>query len=58
MLAGTLGVEFDPNASYDERMEVYRMSGKIVKTKEVTQSARGDKDGQWTTVLAAVVFIP
>jgi arginine decarboxylase len=58
MLAGTLDVEFDPNDSYDQRMEVYRMSGKIVKTKEVTQSARGDKDGLWTTVVAAVVFIP
>lgn len=57
MLASTLGIEFDPAKNYDERKEIYRMSGKIVKTRNITQAARGDKNGLWTTVVAAAVFI-
>jgi len=56
MLATTLGVEFDPESSWDERKEVWKISGKIVRTSNVTQSAVGHKDGLWTTVLAAAVF--
>ena len=33
------------------------MSGKIVKTRSITQTAVGDKEGLWTTVLAAAVFV-
>lgn len=58
MLATTLGIEFDPEKNYDERKQIYRMSGKIVKTRNITQTARGDKNGLWTTVLAAAVFMP
>ncbi len=58
MLASTLGIEFDPAKSYDEREKIYHMSGKIVKTTSITQTAEGDKDGLWTTVVAAAVFIP
>jgi arginine decarboxylase len=57
MLATILGVEFDPNASYDERKDIWRMSDKIVQTRNVTQSAIGDRDGLWTTVVAAAVFV-
>lgn len=57
MLATTLGIEFDPDVAYDERKEIYRMSGQIVKTRAVVQTAEGDKKGRWTTVLAAAVFI-
>jgi len=57
MLASTLGIEFDPAKNYDERKETYRMSGKIVKTRNITQAARGDKNGLWTTVVTAAVFI-
>src|SRR5208282_1942889 len=53
MLASTLGVEFDPNTAWDEREKIYKMSGKIVKTYNVTQSAEGDKKGLWTTVIAS-----
>ena len=58
MLATTLGVEFDENASWDEQKEYYRISDKIVKTTNITQTAMGDKNGLWTTVIAAAVFIP
>jgi arginine decarboxylase len=57
MLASTLGIEFDPEKNYDERKEIFRMSGKIVKTRNTTQSAIGDKRGLWSTVVAAAVFI-
>lgn len=57
MLATTLGIEFDPNTAWDNRENIYKMSGKIVKTTNITQSAIGNKDGQWTTVLSAAVFI-
>src|SRR5437867_4818022 len=57
MLATTLGVELDPDLSFDEKKEVYRISNKIVRTMNVTQSAVGDKRGVWTTVLGAAVLI-
>ncbi|MCI0694220.1 arginine decarboxylase, pyruvoyl-dependent [candidate division KSB1 bacterium] len=58
MLATTLGLEFDPNTAWDEREKQYKMSGKIVRTFNVTQSAEGDKHGLWTTVVAAAVLLP
>jgi arginine decarboxylase len=58
MLATTLGVEFDSNMAWDEREKVYKMSGKIVRTFNITQSAEGDKNGLWTTVLAVAVLLP
>lgn len=57
MLATTLGIEFDSNTAWDEREELYKMSGKIIRTTNITQSALGNKDGLWTTVLSCAVFI-
>ena len=57
MLATTLGIEFDPDKAYDERKEIYRMSGKIVRTRATVQTAEGDKNGLWTTVVAAAVML-
>jgi arginine decarboxylase len=57
MLATTLGLPFDPDKAWDERKQEYKMSGRIVKTQSVTQTAVGDKNGLWTTVIAAAVFI-
>ncbi len=58
MLATTLGIEFDPNLDWDEREKQFKMSGKIVKTYNVTQSAEGHKDGIWTTVIASAILFP
>ena len=58
MLATTLGVPFDPDTSYDERKELWKISSEIVKTMNITQTAIGDKYGMWTTVIAAAVLIP
>jgi arginine decarboxylase len=57
MLATTLGIEFDPARNYDQRKEIYRMSGAIVRTRNIVQSAEGDKNGLWTTVIASAVFV-
>lgn len=57
MLATTLNVEFDPDKSWDEKKEVYRLSNKIVRTMNTTQSAIGDKKGKWTTTIAAAILI-
>jgi arginine decarboxylase len=57
MLATTLGFDFDPNKAWDERKQEYRMLNKIVKTRSITQSAEGNKDGKWSTVVALGVFI-
>jgi len=58
MLATTLGIPFDPETAYDDRREIYRMSGKIVQTRACVQTAAGDPGGLWTTVVAAAVFLP
>ncbi len=57
MLATTVGIEFNPELDWDEREDLFKMSGKIVRTNNITQSAVGNKDGLWTTVFAAAVFI-
>jgi arginine decarboxylase len=56
MLATTLGIEFDSEKGWDEREQMYKLSGKIVRTRNITQSAEG-KAGLWTTVIAAAVFV-
>ena len=57
MLATTLDVEFDPDSSWDEKKQIYRISNKIVRTMNNTQSAVGSKRGLWTTVIAAAILI-
>lgn len=57
MLATTLGLDFDIDKAWDERKQEFKMSGRIVKTSSVTQTAVGDKNGRWTTVIAAAVFV-
>lgn len=57
MLATTLGVPFDPDQAWDERKQIYKASGNIFKTSHTVQSAMGDKNGLWTTIIAAAVFI-
>ncbi len=57
MLATTLGVDFDPDQDWDAKRELWRISGRIVKTTNITQSAVGNKNNLWTTVVAAAVLI-
>jgi arginine decarboxylase len=56
MLATTLGIEFDSDKDWNEREQEYKASGKIIRTRNITQSAEG-RSGIWTTVTASAVFI-
>jgi arginine decarboxylase len=58
MLATTMGIPFDPEKAWDERKQFFKTSGLIIKTTNITQSATGDKNGLWTTTIAAAVFLP
>ena len=58
MLATTMGIPFDPETAWDERKQLFKASGLIIKTTNITQSATGDKEGLWTTTIAAAVFVP
>ena len=58
MLATTMGIQFDPETAWDERKQLFKTSGLIIKTANITQSATGDKNGLWTTTIAAAVFVP
>jgi arginine decarboxylase len=57
MLATTLGLPNDPTLTWDQREEQWKLSGKIYKTQNFTQSAEGNKDGLWTTVICAAILI-
>src|SRR5450631_885322 len=57
MLATTLGLDYETSASWDQREEQWKISGKIVRTLNCTQSAQGI-GGLWTTVISAAVLIP
>lgn len=56
MLASTLGIDFDIDASWNEREQIFKISGKIVRTSNITQSAIVRNPG-YTSVLAAAVFL-
>ena len=55
---GWNGVPFDPDKSWDERKEIWKISKEIVRTTAITETARGNKDGRWTTVVACAVMLP
>lgn len=57
MLASTLGIELDPDVAWDERKQVYKVGKRLFKTRSIAQSAKGHKDGLWTTVITAAVFL-
>ncbi len=56
MLASTLGIDYDVDTGWDEREKIFKISGEIVKTRNITQSGFV-KDKGYTTVLAAAVFL-
>ena len=56
MLGTTLGLEVDPNKAWSEKEQVYKSSGMIIRTTNITQTARGQQD-LWTTTVALAVFL-
>jgi arginine decarboxylase len=57
MLATTLGIEFDPEKDYDQRRQIYMMSGQIVDSTSSACVTTG-VSGLWTTTISAAVFLP
>ena len=58
MLATILGVEFDADLSWDEKRNLWKISNKIVHTRNVTQASVGHEKGLWTTVVTAAILLP
>jgi arginine decarboxylase len=58
MLSTILGDEFDPDSSWDDKRQVWQISGKIVESRNITAVAVGDEKGRWTTVLTAAIMLP
>jgi arginine decarboxylase len=56
MLGTTLGIEINPDEAWVEREKLYKATGLIVHTTNITQTASG-KMGYWTTAVALAVFI-
>lgn len=57
MLASSLGIPFDADQAWNEKRQQWSISGQIYNTHHITQTARGDKNGRWTTVFAAAVLV-
>ena len=58
MLASTLGIDLDPDVAWDERKKVYKLENKSqFISRSIAQTARGHKDGLWTTVVTMAVMI-
>jgi arginine decarboxylase len=56
MLGTTFGLEVDPNKAWSEKEQVYKSSGLIIRTSNITQTARGKKN-LWTTVVAIAMLL-
>lgn len=58
MLGTTLGIEVDPNQAWDERKQLYIAGGnRQFVSRSIAQTAKGHKDGLWTTVVACAVML-
>ncbi|MHB9027271.1 MAG: pyruvoyl-dependent arginine decarboxylase [Candidatus Latescibacterota bacterium] len=56
MLGTTLGIDVDPDVAWIEREKLYKATGLIIHTSNITQTATG-KTNLWTTAVALAVFI-
>jgi arginine decarboxylase len=57
MLGSTMGLEIDLDRSWDENKEIWKVQGKIYRSRNITQSAEGDRAGRWTSVVAAAILV-
>lgn len=48
---------FFTKGAWDKRKRIYDAISHIFRTKHICQSVKDNKDGLWTTVIAAAVFI-
>ncbi|MBI3293952.1 MAG: arginine decarboxylase, pyruvoyl-dependent [Deltaproteobacteria bacterium] len=57
MLATTLGISFENDVTYDSGKDLWRIKREVVTTRNITQTAVGEKNGLWTTAIAAAVLL-
>ncbi|MCL5117571.1 MAG: arginine decarboxylase, pyruvoyl-dependent [Candidatus Marsarchaeota archaeon] len=57
MLASTLGIKFNAKHDWKRKKQIIKISNKIIRTDNITESAAVEKEGEWTCVVAAAVFI-
>lgn len=58
MLASTLGVDLDPDKAWDERKQLYKVDhSKSFVSRSIAQTAKGHKDGLYTTVVSIAVML-
>jgi len=57
MLASTLGLDFDPEAAWNERKQIYEHSSLIIDSTSITAAAVCGSDNHWTCAVAAAVFL-
>ena len=56
MLGTTLGLEVDTDKAWSEKEQVYKASGLIIRTSNITQTVRGQKE-LWTTTVAIAMLL-
>ncbi len=57
MLATALGISFDSDTDFNKELDSFKIDGKIIETKNITESETVRKEGEWLTVLTAAIFI-
>ena len=57
MLASTLGLQFDPDAAWNERKQIYEHSNLIIGSQSITAATECGVANHWTCAIAAAVFI-
>ncbi len=57
MLASTLGIKFNAEHDWKKKTQMIKISNKIIRTDNITESATVEKEGEWTCTVAAAVFI-
>ena len=58
MLASTLGIDMDADQAWDERKNYYKVDHRhTFVSRSIAQTARGHKDGLYTTVVALAVML-
>ena len=56
MLGTTLGMELDLDKAWSEKEQAYKSSGLFIRTSNITQTARGQRE-LWTTTVAIAMLL-
>jgi len=57
MLGSTMGLDINVDKAWDPKKGIYRFPRNIIQTKNITSAAAGNKEGLWTTCVAAAILL-